>query len=163
MYQFQEAEYAQIPEIFALYEARIRWMDAVGLRQWNATDYLSVYPASYFESMQAKKLLYVLLHPGKEVCCAGVLLRDDPRWEDAKRIPSWYVHNLVTRCDAPGAGRIFLAEAETLAKAHGVQAMRLDCSEDNTKLNAWYEALGYIPAGSCQDGPYRGIRREKRL
>ena len=162
MYQFQQAERAQIPEIFALYEARIRWMDAVGLKQWNVNDYLSVCPSAYFEAMQAKGLLHVLLRPGKEVCCAGVLLREDPRWDDARSIPSWYVHNLVTRCDAPGAGRTYLAEAESLAKAHGVQAMRLDCAEDNAELNAWYEALGYVPAGTCQDGVYRGIRREKR-
>ena len=38
-----------------------------------------------------------------------------------------------------GAGKAILREAEKLAKPHGMEVMRLDCADDNTRLNAWYE------------------------
>lgn len=41
--------------------------------------------------------------------------------------------------------------------------LRLDSSEDNEPLAKYYENLGFVPAGTCTDGPYKGIRREKKL
>jgi hypothetical protein len=48
-----------------------------------------------------------------------------------------------------GAGKAILREAEKLAKPHDMEVMRLDCADDNTRLNAWYEAQGYFPCGTC--------------
>ena len=62
-----------------------------------------------------------------------------------------------------GAGKAILREAEKLAKPHGMEVMRLDCADDNTRLNAWYESQGYFPCGTCIDGPYHGMLREKLL
>lgn len=45
---FRQAQPEEIEEIFSLYGKRIRWMDENGVRQWNATDYLAVYPAKYY-------------------------------------------------------------------------------------------------------------------
>ena len=44
-----------------------------------------------------------------------------------------------------------------------MESMRLDCADDNMRLNAWYESQGYFPCGTCIDGPYNGILREKLL
>ena len=62
-----------------------------------------------------------------------------------------------------GAGKAILREAEKLAKVRGMEAIRLDCIEGNEPLNAWYESQGYFPCGTCIDGPYNGILREKLL
>ena len=62
-----------------------------------------------------------------------------------------------------GAGKAILREAEKLAKPHGMEVMRLDCADDNARLNEWYEAQGYFLRGTCTDGPYHGLRREKPL
>ena len=62
-----------------------------------------------------------------------------------------------------GAEKAILREAEKLARQHGMEVMRLDCADDNTRLNAWYESQGYFPCGTCIDGPYHGILREKLL
>ena len=48
-----------------------------------------------------------------------------------------------------GAGKAILREAEKLAKVRGMEAIRLDCAEGNARLNAWYEAQGYFPCGTC--------------
>ena len=62
-----------------------------------------------------------------------------------------------------GAGKAILREAEKLAKVRGMEAIRLDCAEGNARLNAWYEAQGYFLRGTCTDGPYHGLLREKLL
>ena len=61
------------------------------------------------------------------------------------------------------AGKAILRAAQKLAKVRGMEAMRLDCIEGNEPLNAWYEAQGYFLHGTCTDGPYHGLLREKLL
>ena len=103
-----------LEEIFALYAARVRWMNEVGIHQWNNTDYL------------------------------GCI-----RW--------------TTMRICSGAGKAILCEARKLASSRSMESMRLDCADDNMRLNAWYESQGYFPCGTCIDGPYNGILREKLL
>ena len=62
-----------------------------------------------------------------------------------------------------GAGKAILREARKLASSRSMESMRLDCADDNMRLNAWYESQGYFPCGTCIDGPYNGILREKLL
>ena len=103
-----------LEEIFALYAARVRWMNEVGIHQWNDTDYL------------------------------GCIRR-------------------TTMRICSGAGKAILREARKLASSRSMESMRLDYADDNTRLNAWYEAQGYFLRGTCTDGPYHGLLREKLL
>ena len=56
-----------------------------------------------------------------------------------------------------------LRAVEGLAMKQGRQALRLDCAADNVFLNRYYESMGFMPAGYCEEGAYRGIRREKKI
>ncbi len=56
-----------------------------------------------------------------------------------------------------------LRAVEGLAMKQGRQALWLDCAADNVFLNRYYESMGFMPAGYCEEGAYRGIRREKKL
>ena len=38
-FTFRRAEEHEVDEVFELIMARVRWMDEVGIRQWNVTDY----------------------------------------------------------------------------------------------------------------------------
>ena len=40
MWELRLARQDALEKIFALYAARVRWMDAAGIHQWNDTDYL---------------------------------------------------------------------------------------------------------------------------
>ena len=162
-YELRHARKEELPAIFDLYAARVRWMDEVGIRQWNVTDYLRAYPIEYYADMQEQELLYVLEGEVGAISGAVVLLPQDERWDEYAQKRAWYVHNLVSAVGVCGVGSVILRQAEELAKAGGMQAMRLDCAEDNARLNGWYEAQGYLPCGACTDGPYRGILREKAL
>lgn len=152
-----------LEKIFALYAACVRWMNEVSIHQWNDTDYLSAYPPDDYADMQRRGLLFVLEGENGALLGAVVLLPEDERWNGRPSRRAWYVHNLVTAIGASGAGKAILREAEKLAKPHGMEVMRLDCADDNTRLNAWYESQGYFPCGTCIDGPYNGILREKLL
>lgn len=160
-YVFRPAKQGEIDAVFSLFEKRIQWMDREEIRQWNVTDYLAVYPKSYYQQQQAKGNLYVLT--GDTIVRAVVLLQNDERWQDRSDSRAFYVHNLVTDPSVKGVGKRMLTEIENTARLHKKQYVRLDCAVDNDFLNQYYASAGYALAGQCQDGPYTGNRREKKL
>jgi len=156
---FRAAAAADVPQVFELVLERIRWMDEQGIRQWNVTGYAEAYPLPYYEQLQREGLLYVLCD-GNEVLCAAALREHDDWWDDDA--PAIYVHNYVSRIGS-GSGRILLRHAEEYARMQGKTWLRLDSAEDNPALTHYYESLGFVPVGPCEDGPYKGIRRQKLL
>lgn len=160
-YIFRPAKADDVNAVFSLFARRVRWMDEKGIRQWNVTGYLSVYPKSYYQEQQSCGTLYVLV--GKAVAGAAVLLEQDERWLDKADSAALYIHHLVTDPAVGGIGKVLLAEVEKIADMRKKQYVRLDCSADNQFLNRYYASMGYGFAGRCQDGPYIGNRLEKQL
>ena len=133
----------EVPSVFELYRQRIHWMNRQGIRQWNVTEYLSVYPLSYYASCCTAGTLYVWQEAAAPITGSVVLLTQDSRWDDGETAATCYVHNLVTAPGCPGTGRRMLAAAE--------------------RLEHFSAALGYRAAGRCREGNYRGILWEKPL
>lgn len=52
-------------EVFELIKQRIEWMDQKGIHQWNTTDYLAIFPLSFFENESKLQHLYVLKEGGE--------------------------------------------------------------------------------------------------
>lgn len=161
-YSFRRAAFDDINAVFTLYEERVKWMDRQGIEQWNVTSYLDAYPIEYYEKERRLGNLYVLTEEHR-IVGAVVLLQSDDRWPDRANSFAYYIHNLVTDCAAPGAGKRILEEVEKLAIQQGKQYLRLDCAADNKFLNQYYESQGYVLTGRCRDGDYAGNRREKML
>ena len=157
---FELAGEQAVDEVFGLILRRIDWMDEKGIRQWNVTGYAEAYPKTHYQEQARLGRLYVLRREGR-IAGAAVLLERDGFW--AEEAPACYVHSLVSSPEEKGAGGELLEGVEALARAQGKTRVRLDCAVDNQPLNRWYEARGYRPAGPCEDGPYRGILREKVL
>ena len=161
-YLFRPIREEEIPLMFDLIRKRMQWMDAVGIRQWNVTEYDKVYPLSYYEEKQRRGEVFVLEDCEKAtVVCAAVLKEQDERWPDQP--PAFYLRNFASRLGEKGVGRIFMEKAEDYARARGKQFFRLDASQDNPRLIQYYQEQGYAPVGSCIDGVYQGTRMEKRL
>ena len=152
----------ELDEAIALIRARVDWMDAVGIRQWNVTDYMGVYPRTYFEEIEQGGELFALFGEDGRMLAIGALKEADARWIAAEGA-AFYLHHFASATDAPGAGSTYLALAEQYAKSVGKQYFRLDSATDNAKLEAYYTARGYLPVGRCVDGAYVGILREKKL
>ncbi len=158
----ESAEAKHISDIFALYEQRVQWMDTVGLKQWNVTDYLNAYPKEYYLELQKDHQLYVWKQDHK-IIGALALFDTDEYWSICDHSTAFYIHHLVTDPKYHGVGTKMLAQAEKIAAACGKKYLRLDCAVDNTALNQYYEKLGFTYQGKCQDGPYLGNRLEKLL
>lgn len=105
-------------------------MDARGIRQWNVTDYLKIYPQSYYACQQELGNLYTLKNKDQIVGAAVVLL-DDSRWRALGNPGAVYIHNLATDYRVKGAGKPLLMALETDAILRGYFIVRLDCSKDN--------------------------------
>lgn len=150
--------------MLGLIHQRIAWMDEKGIRQWNVTDYDGVYPPEYYEACWQKGELYALEDPASgAVICAGALKEQDDRWPEALSAPAFYLHHLAADPGHRGAGRIFLSQAERHARHAGKTYLRLDSAIDNPALTRYYESQGYLPTGTCTDGLYEGILRQKKL
>lgn len=163
-YRFRLLLPGELPAMLALIHQRIAWMDQVGIRQWNVTDYDGVYPPEYYAACQEKGELFALEDvSGGQIVCVGALKEEDPRWPESFDEPAFYLHHLAADVACRGAGRRFLREAEQHAARVGKRFLRLDSAIDNPALTRYYESQGYLPAGTCIDGLYEGILRQKQL
>lgn len=163
-YSFEKAEASDVPLLFEIIKNRVRWMDDRGIQQWNATDYLNVYPISYYEEHQRSGRLYKMTESATEkILGVMVLLDSDPRWPGYDLYVSYFVHNFATVPGIKGVGSLMLEEAEKLSVKNSKKFLRLDCAVDNKFLNEYYNLRAYMTVGTCIDGAYRGILREKRL
>ena len=161
-YVFREIKKQEIPQMFSLILQRMKWMDEKGIRQWNVTNYAEVYPERYYEAQREKGEVFVLAEKEtEELVCAAVLKEEDERWEDEQ--PALYLHNYVSKVGQHGAGAVFLHLAEEYALEKGKRYFRLDSAVDNEALAKYYEARGFLPVGTCEEGLYKGILRQKEL
>ncbi len=166
-YVFRKIKKEEIPVMFSVILSRMRWMDEVGIDQWNNTFYDEVYPVSYYEEHRRAGEVFVLeeISTG-EIVSAAVLKNEDDRWEhveDYSTKSAFYLHNFCSRIDKKGTGKIFLDFAEEYARICEKDVFRLDSADDNKVLEAYYESRGYTPKGLCVDGLYKGILREKEI
>ena len=155
---FRQIKKEEVQNVFELILDRIEWMNENNIHQWNETNYTDAYPLSYYEEKAEQGQLFGLIEEG-QIVCAAVLLEDDESWNDS--IPSLYVHNLVSSRNSKGAGRRFFACLEDYAQTQKKKYIRLDSAKDNKSLESYYTSLGFIEAGTCIDGPYEGICRQK--
>ena len=158
---FRQLNETEAAAAFAMVQARMRWMDAQGIRHWNIWDYDKYYPLSYYESRAREGALWGLTDPAGTLASFAVLLEQDENWPDDA--PALYVHTLVSAVEAKGAGRALLQEAEGMARRMGKTWLRLDSARENGPLTRLYRDFGFHDAGTCTEGPYRGILRQKRL
>lgn len=166
-YVFEKIKKEEIPLMFSIILSRMKWMDEVGIDQWNNTFYDEVYPVSYYEEHRRAGEVFVLREISTgEIVSAAVFKSEDDRWEhiaDYSTKSAFYLHNFCSRIDKKGTGKIFLDFAEEYARICEKDVFRLDSAEDNAVLEAYYESRGYIPKGFCIDGLYKGILREKEI
>jgi len=164
-YALRPAQQHEVQAVFDLIMARVRWMDLVGIRQWNVTDYAGCYPLSHYEAARRRGDLFVMTDEADAIVACAVLRQEDERWPQAMQAaePAFYLHHFATRVGATGVGRIFLRLAEEYALRQGKTRFRLDSADDNAFLADYYTCQGYVPVGTCVDGLYSGILREKML
>lgn len=162
-YRLEQAKADDLTAVCSIVQERIDWMDAVGIRQWNVTDYWGRYPVEYYAALIAKGEMYVLRTEDGTAVGVAAFFTEDERWPEETPGTAWYVHHLCTRVAEKGAGEVMLALTEQLARDVGKEYLRLDCADDNAFLNEYYTRLGFEARSHCVDRLYSGICREKKL
>ena len=155
MYTITKPSIDDIDEIMSLIDSRIKWMDEVGINQWNKTHYFERYPKEYF--INNIDYFYIAKKENKIVGFLAAYLEDE-RWPDQK--DAFYIHHLTVDIKEKGLGIIMLKYMEDEARKYKKEAIRLDSAIGNTKLEKYYSDLGYKEKGYCKDGLYNGILRE---
>ena len=80
-YEFRPIKKEELWDMFLLIRSRVEWMDKVGIKQWNTTDYEGCYPLSYYEGHRERGEVFVLVERETGVIMsAAVLKREDDRW-----------------------------------------------------------------------------------
>ena len=159
---FRPAEAQEVQAVFDLIMSRVAWMDTVGIRQWNTTNYAGCYPVEYYEKRRQMGELFLLEDTkAGEILAVGALFHEDARWPE--KANARYLHHFASRVDKKGMGSIFLSKAETYIAKEGAEYMRLDSAVGNATLEQFYSSRGYIEVGRCVDGLYHGILRQKNL
>ena len=57
----------------------------------------------------------------------------------------------------------FSGFGEGVVTVIGKQYLRLDSARNNPSLERYYTNLGFVAVGSCQEGEYQGILRQKEI
>lgn len=161
-YTFRQLTKEEAPQMFDLIVQRIRWMDEQGIRQWNVTHYDEAYPLETKVEACERGEAFGLADAQGRIACAAILLEEDEYWP-RDQVKALYLHSFASRRDCPGAGAAFLRAAEEYARKLGKEYLRLDSQKDNEKLARYYKSQGFADMGECEDGPYHGTLRQKKL
>lgn len=149
--EFRKAVPAEAAEVFSIYRAAIRRMQASGIDQWD-----DVYPTqAVIEQDIANSSMTVGLTDGI-ITCAFVL--NDEQWESYENGRWKYpdlrysvLHRLCVSpaCQGKGVGMQAIQYIEALLKSEGVDVIRLDAFPQNHSAIKLYEKLNYIKVGEA--------------
>ena len=158
MYIITKPNIDDVDEIMSLIDSRIKWMDKVHIEQWNKTHYFERYPKEYF--INNIEYFYIAKKENKIVGFLAAYTQDE-RWPNQRN--GYYIHHLTIDLNEKGLGIIMLKYMEEEAKINNKEVIRLDSAVGNKKLEKYYTDLGYKEVGTCIDGLYKGILREKEI
>lgn len=67
---------------------------------------------------------------------------------------AFFIHHLATDFNYSGIGKDLIYFAREQAKIYHKKYLRLDCFKSNSKLNHYYQELGFELRGSGKEGGY---------
>ena len=160
-FTFSLATESDLPSVFKLIDDRIKWMDKVGLKQWNVTNYWECYPESYYRMRMDMEELYIMKDREGTAVATIALIKDDYRWPGDK--DAFHAHHLATAIGVPGLGAIAIDFCKDISRKFNMPYLRLDCAVGNDMLNNFYKDLGFTYAGPIVDRLYTGNKLEFKL
>lgn len=161
-YIFKQLDKQDAKAMFQIILERMDWFEQKGIQQWKKGDYEIIYPLNYYENESEKGHLYGLMdQETNQLVCGAVLLEADVRWKDQAN--AYYIHNLASTPYQKGTGKLFFSYLEDFARKKGKEYLRLDSLRGNATLEDYYSMLGFVEKGTCIDGNYHGILRERKL
>lgn len=163
--EFRRAEAENTPRILEIILQAQAQMRAAGSRQWQ-----DGYPAARDIVRDiARGYGYVLCNPGV-IAYGAVVLEGEPAYKKIEG--EWLtdgayvvVHRLAV-CDAEkgrGVATEFMRRTESLARAAGIGAVRVDTNFDNLIMQRLLRSEGFVFCGKIQYASGERLAFEKRL
>lgn len=150
------------PSLLALRHALEDWLESKSVEQWGRGEV----SLSDVERQVADGEWRVVRDRDGLQAALRLLWSDEPVWQHQNTFAA-YVHGLMVHRAAAGhgVGAALLRWAEVQARQAEAPYLRLDCVESNTRLRAFYAALGFEEVGRRDfDGPwFSAVLLEKRL
>ncbi len=148
MLHIRPAAPADVPAILTLVAEVVPLMRAAGNAQWSA-DYPN---EAVFQQDIAREQLWVAESSGALVGVAALTMDQDPEYADADwepNVPAIVTHRLAVAPAAQGQGvaKALLEQAEELARARGLDRLRVDTNSENGATQRLFPKLGYRFAG----------------
>jgi GNAT superfamily N-acetyltransferase len=143
IHRAEEGDLAGAVEIL---EEAAEWTARLGLPSWEPGGFRS--PSGRGRTQLTKALLSGGLYVariGEEAAATVSLLDRDVRFWPGARPDALYVHKLAVsrRYARRGVGRAILEWAAEEARERGKQHLRLDCSQEDPRIRAYYEDAGF--------------------
>ena len=139
------ASVSDIPIIEDILLDAVRWLDSVDKSLWTEGQVrwarLSKdFAPSDFEIAQLD---------GVPAACMAVVDHDPAIWPEVEKGQSLFIHKLAVKRFAAGQGLAdaMIVHTRDMCKDRGISTLRLDCSEDRTKLRELYERNGFTCVG----------------
>lgn len=150
---FRIATMSDLPAVDGLFRAAIEHMRSQDIDQWD-----HIYPAiADFADDIASGTLYVMEQDGRLLAVGVINCVEEPEWAAAA---SWQyrparvcaLHRLCVHphCQSRGIGQKMLTHLESLARAQGFAAIRLDAFLQNRHAIRFYARMGYRYAGDVR-------------
>ena len=95
---------------------------------------------------------YLAEENGVVAACLAITDEDQKYWSDIPKGQALYLHKLAVKRDYAGHGLSteLMNYIKEVAKARGIESVRLDCNYQRRKLRAIYERAGFVYAGKTE-------------
>ncbi len=162
MVHIQVGRESELEPFLDLLESAATWLWDRGIEQWAPGSMRAQAPLL---GECARSGWLVIARSESELVGGCTLVpHSSPEWSGRDE-PALYVHKLVVATSHSGQGiaRDLLAWCEQRARAMGVQRLRLDCWDGNSKLRALYCEHGYRELDAACVNGYWARRFEREL
>lgn len=150
---FRLAEPGDLPQLQAVYQRIIEWMNCGGIQIWD-----DIYPCAFFADDMNQKRLFLLLENGVIVCafalCESNAGAEHITWKSSAG-KALYIDRLGVNVNflRKGIGGFALQKAIALAREKGAESLRLFVVDINQPAISLYLKSGFSRA----DGIYEEI------
>ena len=157
-YSFARATINDLDDLLELYKERINWFKEKGIKQW--TRYLEYHPKEEFENI-IKNGFYFVMKENDKIIGGFELSSNCKYWQDDLN-SAYYIYKLVTKVNY-NIGGIIIKICENIAVNNNKTLLRLDCLNNNEKLNNIYENYGFKLVKTGFDDKYNYALREYKI
>lgn len=146
--KFMKCEIKDLDEVINLFEERTKWFRENQINQWSK--YLEHHPRKEFEDV-IKNGYYFVLKENDNIIAGFEISTDSKYWKD-DITKAYYIYKIVTKINYKNIGDLIFMICKNIAKNNNKEFLRLDCLNNNKKLNEIYNKHGFkLKYTGCQD------------